>query len=144
MSEKSLEDAIALLKSELHDEALSEASRAIIFDGARRPFRAFESLAFLFPGTRTFVIAVSFPLVVALVVLLYLPHPIVPGGSPAKIAASKDDVNVVFTIADGRKHHRVFKSTDPARFGAKEVPVVGGRFSDRSENGLELVFYRVD
>lgn len=144
LSERNLDDAISALKSELPGEALSESSRATIFDAARRSFGVFESLAFFFPRSRTIVLAVSFPLVLTLTLLFSLPHSVTPGRHPVKITASKDDGNVVFTVANGRSEHRVFKSTDPARFGAKEVPVVRGRFSDRSDNGLELVFYRVD
>jgi hypothetical protein len=144
MSELGLDEAIGLLKTEMCSEALSESSRAVIFEQARRPFRVFESLAFFFPRTQSILIAVSVPLVLTLALLFSLPHSIAPGQQFEKIVAAKDDGNVVFTVANGSNDHRVFMSTDPARFGAKEIPAVGGRFSDRAESGVELVFYRVD
>jgi hypothetical protein len=144
ISETLLDDAIGALKSELRGEVLSESSRAIIFDQARRPSGVFESLAFLFPRSQTILIAVSVPLVLTLALLFSLPHSLAPGPQFEKIVAAKDDGNVVFTVASESGQHRVFASTDPARFGAKEIPAVGGRFSDRQESGVELVFYRVD
>jgi hypothetical protein len=143
LSEMHLNDAIRSLKSNLRSEALSEASRARIFDAARQPLGRFEALAFLFPQARTVAAALAFPLVLTMALLLSLPSPIAPGRQ-AKIVATKNGENVVFTVANGHKEHRVFKSTDPTRFGVKEVPEVGGRFSDRADNGVELVFYRVD
>jgi len=144
MAETSLDQAIGALRSELRNEILSESSRAVIFDEARRPFRVFESLALLFPRSQAILIAVSVPLVLTLALLFSMPHSIAPGSQFEKIVAAKDGGEVVFTVADGNSAHRVFKSTDPAKFGAKEVPAVGGRFADRTENGVELVFYRVD
>jgi hypothetical protein len=143
-TETLLDDAIGALKSELRGEVLSGSSRALIFDQARRPLGVFESLAFLFPRSQAILIAVSVPLVLTLALLFSLPHSFAPGQQFEKIVAAKDDGNVVFTVANGTGQHRVFASTDPARFGAKEIPALGGRFSDRKESGVELVFYRVD
>jgi len=144
MSENELNLAIDALRSELRGEALSESSRSVIFEQARRPLRVFESLAFLFPRSQAILIAVSVPLVLTLAMLFSLPRSIAPGPQFEKLVAAKDDGNVVFTVANGRSEHRVFKSTDPSRFGAKEIPAVGGRFSDVADSGVELVFYRVD
>lgn len=143
-NDQSLDDAIALLKSESHPEVLSESSRAAIFELARRPLGGIESLSFLFPRAQKLVTAVSFPLVVTVALLFSLPSSLGPERHTAKLLASKDDGNVVFTVANGRSHHRVFKSTDPTRFGAKEVQAVEGRFLDHADNGIELVFYRVE
>lgn len=142
VTERMLEEAIKGLRAEQASEVLSEPARARIFDGMRRPLGKFEALAFLFPQARV-AAAVAFPLVLTLALLLSLPGSIAPGRQP-KIVAYKDSGNVVFTVANGHKDHRVFKSTDPTRFGVKEVPGVGGRFSDRADNGIDLVFYRVD
>ena len=144
ISERTLDDAISGLKSELRGEFLSEASRATIFEDARRPIRVFESWARLFPQPRPLLIGVSFSLVLMLALLFAQPYSIAPGQHPAKILASKDGGNVVFTVTNGRRDHHVYKSTDPARFGVKEVPESGGRFSDQADNGIELVFYRVE
>jgi hypothetical protein len=143
-SESLLNDAIGALKSEMRGEVLSSSSRAVIFDQVRRPLGVFESLAFLFPRSQAILIAVSVPLALTLALLFSLPHSLAPGRQFERIVAAKDDGNVVFTVANGNGQHRVFASTDPARFGAKEIPAVGGRFSDRAESGVELVFYRVD
>jgi hypothetical protein len=144
ISDALLDDAIKGLKSELAGESLSGASRAVIFDRARRPSGVFESLAFLFPRPQGILFAVSVPLVLTLALLFSLPHSLAPGRPFERILAAKDDGNVVFTVASGGGRHRVFASTDPSRFGAKEIPAVGGRFSDLQESGVELVFYRVD
>ena len=144
MTEMNLEQAIGALRSELRNEVLSESSRAAIFDEARRPFRVFESLALLFTRSQAILIAVSVPLVLTLALLFSMPHSIAPGSQFEKIVAAKEGGDVVFTVVDGNSAHRVFKSTDPAKFGAKEIPAVGGRFEDRANNGVELVFYRVD
>jgi len=144
ISDSGLDEAIGALRLELRDEVLSESSRASIFDHAKRPFRVFESLAYLFPRSQAMAVAVAVPLVLTLAMLFSLPHSIAPGQQFEKILAAKDDGNVVFTVANGGNAHRVFKSTDPTRFGVKEIPAVDGRFSDLAENGVELVFYRVD
>jgi len=144
VSERYLDDAISGLKSELHGSVLSESARATIFSGATRPLALWESLALLLPRPRPILIAISVPLVLTLALVLSQPRPIAPEQSPAKILASKEDGKVVFTVGNGRRDHHVYKSTDPARFGVKEVPESGGRFSDQMENGIELVFYRVE
>ena len=140
--ERILDSAIEDLKAESFSEVLSESARSRIFDGMRRPVGTFEALAFLFPHVRV-AAAVAFPLVLTLALLLSVPSSFAPGRQP-KIVAYKDNGNVVFTVAKGHRDHRVFKSTDPTRFGVKEVPEVGGRFADRADNGIDLVFYRVD
>lgn len=147
ISDGSLDEAIALLRSELALDVLSAASRGTIFEQARRPAGALESLAASIPRAWTLALAASFPLAVTLALLLPLQRPPLMGKNSIdfpRIIASKDDGNVVFTVANGRSDHHVFKSTDPARFGAKEVKEVGGRFEDPTNNGVELVFYRVD
>lgn len=142
VSERILDNAIEDLKAELSSETLSGSARTRIFDEMRRPLGRFEALAFLFPHVRV-ASALAVPLALTLALLLSLPGSIAPGRQP-KVVAYKDNGNVVFTVANGHKDHRIFKSTDPTRFGAKEVQEVGGRFSDRTNNGIELVFYRVD
>jgi hypothetical protein len=65
-------------------------------------------------------------------------------GRPLNIQAAKAGHEVVFTISNGQRAHRVIKSTDVERFGAGQVAVEGGRFRDLTESGPVLVFYRVD
>ena len=142
VAEQILDKSVEGLKAESSSGVLSESARALIFDDMRRPVGRFEALAFLFPHVRV-ATALAFPLVLTLGLLLSLPSSIAPGRQP-KIAAYKDNGNVVFTVANGHKEHKVFKSTDPTRFGVKEVQQVRGRFADSADNGIELVFYRVD
>lgn len=65
-------------------------------------------------------------------------------GRPVNIQAAKAGHEVVFTISNGHRAHRVIKSTDVERFGAGRVAVEGGRFRDLAESGPVLVYYKVD
>ena len=141
-TDRNLENAIQSLKTELRAEVLSDRSRARVFDEVRRPLGWLEAVGFYFPHARV-AAAITMPVALTAGLLLSLPISNGPGRHP-KILAHKDNENVVFTVSNGHRDHRVFKSTDPTRFGVKEVDDVGGRFSDRANNGIELVFYRVD
>lgn len=69
-----------------------------------------------------------------------------PGGSGAvRVLASKTDGEVVFTIANGKRAHTVYKSNDPSEFGSSSrIPVRDGAFRDVVDDGSGLVFYRID
>ena len=70
------------------------------------------------------------------------------GGSharPLSIRAAKNGDDVVFTIANGGRPHRVLKSTVPTRFDpTTAVTVRDGAYRDATDDGSGLVFYRID
>jgi len=64
---------------------------------------------------------------------------------PLTVRAAKNGDEVVFTIANGGRAHRVFKSSVPTNFDpSTAVTVRDGSFRDSADDGSDLVFYRID
>jgi len=117
-------------------ERLSPAVRAAIIEAAMTPMPAQPPQKAWLVGAFGAVFTVT----AALLVL--------GGGDelnrPLKIQAAKAGSEVVFTISNGKRVHRVIKSTDVERFSAAAMTVEDGRFVDRAESGPVLVFYKID
>ena len=117
-------------------EQLSPAIRAAVIEAAMNPAPAQPpQKAWFVAGFGAF-----FTVTVALLVL--------GGGGelsrPLTIQAAKAGSEVVFTISNGHRAHRIIKSTDVERLNAVAVTVEDGRFRDLAESGPVLVFYKID
>ena len=67
------------------------------------------------------------------------------GPESPPIFASKTAGEVVFTIANGDRAHKVYLSTAPDRFdNAPALMTRDGAFRDRLSEGPDLVYYRID
>ena len=139
MNDAQLDRAIRCLNEAGEVEApqrLSPAVRAAIIEAAMTP-------APVPPPQKAWLVAgfgAVFTVTAALLVL--------GGGGelnrPLKIQAVKAGTEVVFTISNGHRAHRVIKSTDAERLSAAAMTVEDGRFVDLAESGPVLVFYKID
>ena len=140
-SDQILDRALAELRATDEVEQLSAKSRAFIVDellsgnGAPAP-------SGLRGGVRLALAAV--PVVLAGVLLVSIGDGWRSSG-PDWVKVEKVDGEVVFTLADSSRSHRVLASTDARRFaGARELRTVDGEIQVDPENEPKLVFYRVD
>jgi hypothetical protein len=139
-----LDDALAAWRGESKDETLSGAARAALFTEVRSMSEGREA-AFVPALTRAWRWAFlgSVPVVaIASALMVAGSHKPV---TAAHLSAAKVDGQVVFTLANGKTTHMVYRSTDPQAFDkTSAVKMAGNRFSDEATGGPNLVFYRID
>ena len=139
-----LNDALAAWKAAERPETLSDGTRSALFDEVRS-IGSGRDAAYVPAVSRVWRWAFlgALPLVGMAAVL------IVAGGQHSahspRLTASKVDGQVVFTLANGKTTHMVYRSTRPDGFdGASGVKMSGNRYSDEATGGPNLVFYRID
>jgi hypothetical protein len=128
------------LSGEARDRILGETLRG----GARE-----ELLPAVFTPTRRLLIAGALPLVLAVVLLVGIDGGVQPpppaGEDVPRVAVVKQGDRVFFNIENGKRHHVVYRSTDPLHFErASGVPVTDGAYQDGLRDQADLVFYRID
>ncbi len=139
-----LERWIADLREASPEDRLSASARARVLSRNSQPARAHRYPRLFVPAFR---LAAGFlvPVVLAGTIGLLALRPSADRVAPARLEARKVGDHVVFTIANGKSRHRVYKSTDPRSFDrSRGIAVEDGRFADRAHNGADLVFYLVD
>ncbi len=126
---------------------LSAATRGEILSVAlasRPEASAYRPLLGIIPQR---LLAGAVPMVAAVAVLLLFAERMGDPSlrSPLTVRAAKSGDDVVFTIANGGRPHRVVKSTVPTRFDPSDaVTVRGGAYRDTVVDSAGLVFYRID
>jgi hypothetical protein len=84
-------------------------------------------------------------LAATVVILLFAERTGDPSVRPVSVRATKSGDEIVFTIANGRRAHKVYKSSVPNNFDPQSGVVVrDGAFRDAMDDGSGLVFYRID
>lgn len=139
-----LDDAVAAWKTTERPETLSDGARSYLFDEVRSIGSGRDN-AYVPAVSRAWRWAFlgALPVVGMAAVL------ILAGGQhaaqSAKLTASKVDGQVVFTLANGKTGHMVYRSTRPDEFERSSgVKMAGNRYSDEATGGPNLVFYRID
>jgi hypothetical protein len=62
-----------------------------------------------------------------------------------KLSAAKVDGQLVFTLANGKTEHTIYRSTDPQTFDrSSAVKMARNRYAEVATGGPTLVFYRID
>jgi len=140
--ERMIEAARATPETGLSGESRGRILREALHDG-----EADEALPALFTPTRRLLVAGALPVLLAVGLLVG----IFPGkhqttaSHPASIAVSKQGDQVLFTIRNGDRAHRVVRSSQPDRFdGSEGVAVTDGSYAEGLSDGSDLVFYRID
>jgi len=103
----------------------------------------------LFPPARNLVLGTALPVVAMTVVLglLLIQSGWIGTELPAqttRVEVLKQGGEVVFVIINGKRAHRVSKSSSPEGNAEEEVFTAQGEFRDRLDAGADLVFYRID
>jgi hypothetical protein len=140
-----LDVAVAAWRRETTDETLSESARTALFneistldDGSDAGFVPSVTRAWrwAFLG--------SVPVVAIAAVLIMVGNRGRPVGTPV-LTAAKVQGQLVFTLANGKTEHLIYRSTDPQAFDrASAVKMVRNRYTEDSTGGPALVFYRID
>jgi hypothetical protein len=130
------------------EPTLSDTARTRILDEARRPVHA-DGLRALFTPTRHLLVAGTLPVVLAVALLIGLDSGVQtpPAGinDALRVAVSKEDGRITFSIQNGGRPHTVYRSTDPQGFDRESgVKVTSGAYEDRLQDQADLVFYRID
>lgn len=143
--DRMLDDAVAAWKqAPATEESISEDARGRILQAALDTGRNPSPLPALFTPKRWLAAAGLIPFVVAagLLAILGLGNGQENG---TMVQATKQGDKVVFTIANGKKSHTVYRSTSADSFDpALGVTVTGGEFEDHVQGNADLVFYRID
>jgi len=139
-----LDEAVAVWRSSHEDETLSESAKAGLFcevrtldEAAGAPFSPSLTRAWrwAFLG--------SVP-VVAIAAVLMVAGDHRPA-TAAHLAAAKVNGQLVFTLANGKTDHVLYRSTDPQMFDRSlPVKMARNRYSENATGGPSLVFYRID
>jgi hypothetical protein len=141
-----LEDALAAWRESSRDETLSGTARTALFSEVRSIGEGTEEV--FVPGlTRAWRWAFlgSVPVVaLAAVLMLAGDHSRQLGVSP-QLSAAKVNGQLVFTLANGKTDHMIYRSTDPQTFSqSAAVKMARNRYSEDATGGPTLVFYRID
>jgi len=141
-----LDRLVGAARAASHDR-LSAETRDRVINQALRQSTEDEALPALFTPTRRLVVAGVLPLLLAVALVIGIGPQngsIVPSGSTSVEVSKKGD-QVLFTIANGKRVHRVVRSSEPNRFdGASGVSVTDGAYSEGLSDNQDLVFYRID
>jgi hypothetical protein len=141
-----LDEALTAWRETSREETLSESARSGLFNEIRSSAGSTAD-AFVPSVTRAWRWAFlgSVPVVaLAAVLMLAGDHGRrLVGGQ--RLSASKVDGQVVFTLANGKTDHMIYRSTDPQSFDrADAVKMSRNRYTENATGGPALVFYRID
>lgn len=127
------------------DQALGARARARIVDRALASTATGPRLASLFPARRSLLLATVVPALLGIALVAGLQFlPLERADAATQVQAYKAGDQVVFTIANGKREHFVYRSDRADRFDARSrVRVTDGIYRDSLASG-DLVFYRID
>jgi hypothetical protein len=139
-----LNDAVAAWRESTRDEALSGSSRTALFDDVRSLGKGAQA-PFVPSVTRAWRWAFlgSLP-VVALASMLMIGGDHRPDVS-GRLTASKVNGHLVFTLANGKTDHVIYRSTNPESFDRlAPIKMSQNTYNEVVTGGPTLVFYRID
>ena len=141
-----LDDALAAWRETSKDETLSSQARTALFSEVRSMGEG-SSEAFV-PGlTRAWRWAFlsSVPVVALTAVLMVAGDHGKQLAIAPQLSAAKVNGQLVFTLANGKTDHVIYRSTDPQTFDrSAAVKMARNRYSENATGGPTLVFYRID
>jgi hypothetical protein len=141
-----LDDALSAWRESPRDEALSGPARTALFTEVRS-MDADAGAAFVPSLTRVWRWAFlgSVPIVALAAVLIVAGDHGRQVGDGPQLTAAKIHGQLVFTLANGKTDHLVYRSTDPQSFDRSEpVRMAGNKYTEDATGGPALVFYRID
>lgn len=145
-----LEQALAAVRREARAGAprLSGAARSRILTEVARQAATRPLWPGLFAPPSRLWLASGLPVLLAAALFAVVHRPVVeapplPSGAPASVLAAKVGDRVEFTIANGHRSHRVYRSTAPDGF-REGVKVTDGSYAERLDDGSSIVYFRID
>jgi hypothetical protein len=145
MEKNLLDTALAAWRESSQDETLSERSRTALF----AEVRSMEGAEGVFVPSVTrawrWAFLGSVPVVAITAVLVLTGDHLQPLGTNPQLTASKVHGQVVFTLANGKTEHLIYRSTDPQSFDrSSAVKMAKNRYTEDATGGPALVFYKID
>ncbi len=141
-----LDDALTAWREASKDETLSGSARSALFNDVRSMGDG-SNEAFV-PGlTRAWRWAFlgSVPVVALTAVLMIAGDHSQQLETTPQLSAAKVNGQLVFTLANGKTDHLIYRSTDPQTFDrSAAVKMNRNRYSEDATGGPTLVFYRID
>jgi len=140
-----LDDAIAAWRREARDESLSQSAQTALFNEIGTQAEGADT-AFVPSLTRAWRWAFlgSVPVVVLATVLIMVGDRGRQIATP-RLTAEKVRGQLIFTLANGKTEHLIYRSTDPQSFSsASAVKMARNRYTEDATGGPALVFYRID
>jgi hypothetical protein len=140
-----LDDALAVWREASRDETLSRDARTTLFNEVRSMGQGSGGVFVpgLSPAWRWAFLS-SVPVVALTALLLVNADHRKPSAEP-RLSAAKIDGQLVFTLANGKTEHLIYRSTDPQTFGGSTpVKMAANRYTEVATGGPTLVFYRID
>lgn len=141
-----LDDALTAWCESSQDETLSGPARTALFNEVRSMGQG-SGGAFV-PGlTRAWRWAFlgSVPVVAITAVLILTGDHVRQLGATPRLSAAKVHGQVVFTLANGKTEHLIYRSTDPQSFDrSSAVKMAKNRYTEDATGGPSLVFYKID
>lgn len=126
-------------------DSLSGAARTRILEAAMAPAGNPVSPASLFVPARRLVMAGTLPVVLGAALALLLGRAgSYPGPTGPQVVVAKRDGHVVFTLANGGRHHTICRSTVPDRFDCDRGVPVKGAYAEPVDSGSTITYYRID
>jgi hypothetical protein len=141
-----LDDALAAWRGASQDETLSGEARTALFGEVRTMGQGIDQ-AFVPSLTRVWRWAFlgSVPVVAISAVLMLVGEHGQPISTRPQLSAAKVHGKLVFTLANGKTEHLIYRSTDPQSFGrSAAVKMARNRYTEDATGGPTLVFYRID
>lgn len=131
------------------EERLSGTARERILNAALRSDHQQEALPSLFAPARRLWLAGALPLALALLFVTGLERgvAVAPETSPVAptLRVSKLGDQVHFALENGKRSHKVVRSTDPRPIVAGAgLEMTDGAYAEGLQDGANLVFYRID
>lgn len=141
-----LDDALAAWRGTSQDESLSGKARTALFNEVRS-MRQGSDGAFVPSLVRAWRWAFlgSVPVVAIAMVLLMTGDRGRHVAVAPHLSAAKVDGQLVFTLANGKSEHLIYRSSDPQSFDrSTAVKMARNRYAEDATGGPTLVFYRID
>jgi hypothetical protein len=143
-ADRALEHAIACWKESVPPERLSEGARGRILRQAVET-QEMQPVPTRLRSAAWRILASALPVAVIGLFAIVLADRTGESDHALRIRATKAGGEVIFSIANGRSTHSVYKSNDPNGFGtAARLTVHGGSFRDAVDDESGLVFYRIE
>ena len=141
-----LDDALAAWRGASQDETLSGEARTALFSEVRSMGQG-SGGAFVPSLTRAWRWAFlgSVPVVAITAVLILAGDHARPFRAAPQLSAAKVHGQLVFTLANGKTDHLIYRSTDPQSFDrSAAVKMARNRYAEDATGGPTLVFYKID
>ncbi len=126
------------------EERLSDAARTRIIEETIQAQET-EPIPVRLRSAAWRVLAGALPVAAAVLLVLVFADRAGDRGTPVHVRATKTGNEVIFSIANGKRSHSVYKSSLPNSFDfSTRLAIQDGSFRDSADDASGVVFYRIE